>query len=83
VISLYPDQVSTEGMLAYAQLNPAIDLSVFETPQFVGRCIAALALDKTVMDKTGEILITAEIAEKYGIKDVNGNQPKSQRAELW
>ncbi len=83
VVSLYPGQVSTEGMLAYARANPAIDLNEFETPQFVGRCIAALALDETILNRSGEILITAEVGEQYGIRDVNGNQPKSQRAKLW
>lgn len=82
-LSLYPGQVSTEGMVAYAQINPAIDLNTFETPQFVGRCIAALAADPLILKKTGQILITAEVAQAYGIRDVNGNQPKSQRAELW
>ena len=70
-------------MQAYAQMNPSIDLNQFETPQFVGRCIAALAVDPNSLDQTGEILITAELGEKYGIRDINGNQPKSQRAELW
>jgi dehydrogenase/reductase SDR family protein 1 len=83
VTSLYPDQVSTEGMLAYAQLNPSIDLSQFETPQFVGRCVAALATDPDSLTQSGGILIAAELGEKYGIRDVNGTQPKSQRAELW
>jgi dehydrogenase/reductase SDR family protein 1 len=83
VTSLYPGQVSTEGMQAYAQMNPSIDLKQFETPQFVGRCIAALAADPDSLAQSGEILITAELGEKYGIRDINGNQPKSQRAELW
>jgi dehydrogenase/reductase SDR family member 1 len=83
VVSLYPDQVSTEGMLAYARINPAIDVNQMETPQFVGRCVAALALDPAIMDKSGQILIAAEVGEAYGIKDVNGNQPKSQRMEMW
>jgi dehydrogenase/reductase SDR family protein 1 len=83
VISLYPDNVSTEGMLAYAAVTPGFDLSSFETPRFVGRCVAALANDPAVIDQTGQILITAEIGEKYGLRDVNGSQPKSQRSELW
>jgi dehydrogenase/reductase SDR family member 1 len=82
-ISLYPGQVSTEGMLAYAQVNPSINLENMETPQFVGRCIAALALDQAILEKSGKVLITAELGEEYGVKDMNGAQPKSQRAELW
>jgi dehydrogenase/reductase SDR family member 1 len=83
VVSIYPDQVGTEGMLAYAQQNPSIDINSFETPQFVGRCIAALASDSNNLEQTGKILIAAEIGEQYGIRDINGNQPRSQRAELW
>jgi dehydrogenase/reductase SDR family member 1 len=83
VISLYPGQVSTEGMQAYARMDPSFALNAMETPQFVGRCIAALALDQDRMEKTGEILITAEIGEEYGLVDINGSHPKSQRAELW
>ena len=82
-LSLHPGQVSTEGMVAYAQLNPAVDLNAFETPQFVGRCIAALAADPAILEQTGQILITAEVAQAYGVRDINGNQPRSQRAELW
>jgi dehydrogenase/reductase SDR family member 1 len=82
-LSLYPGQVSTEGMVAYTQANPAIDLNTIETPQFVGRCIAALAIDPAILNQTGEFLINAEVAQAYGIRDINGNQPKSQRTKLW
>ena len=83
VISLYPGQVSTEGMVEYAKYNNAIDVDSMESPQFTGRCIAALSEDPDVMDETGKILITAELAEKYGLTDINGRKPKSLRAELW
>lgn len=82
-LSLYPGSVATEGMLEAAKYNPALDVSTLETPQFVGRCVAALALDKDIISKTGQILITAEVGERYGIRDIDGKQPKSQRAELW
>ncbi len=83
VFSLYPGQVSTEGMLEYAKYDPTVDIGAMESPQFVGRCVAALAKDAKAIEKSGQILITAEIAEQYGITDTNGNRPKSQRAELW
>jgi len=54
-----------------------------ETPQFAGRCVTSLALDNESIQKTGKILITAELGEEYGLMDINGNHPKSQRAELW
>jgi hypothetical protein len=40
-------------------------------------------LDHAIIEKTGKILITAELGEEYGLMDINGNHPKSQRAELW
>jgi dehydrogenase/reductase SDR family protein 1 len=54
-----------------------------ESPQFVGRCVAALAGDKNAIKDTGKILITAELAESYGITDIDGRKPKSLRKELW
>jgi dehydrogenase/reductase SDR family protein 1 len=83
VFSLYPGTTSTEGMVEYARYDPSVDISRMESPQFTGRCIAALALDPTAIEETGAILITAEVAEKYGLTDVDGKQPRSQRAELW
>ncbi len=83
VVSLYPGQVSTEGMLEYAKYNKDINIDNMETPKFTGRCIAVLASDPDIMEKTGKILITAELAEKYGFTDINGNKPRSLRPELW
>ena len=42
-----------------------------------------MALDDQIIEKTGEILIMAEIGEEYEVKNINGNHPRSQRAELW
>ena len=83
VVSLYPGQVCTEGMLEYAKYNKSIDIMSMESPQFTGRCIAELSGDPDIMADTGKILITAELAEKYGFTDINGSKPKSLRAELW
>ena len=82
-LSLYPGSVATEGMLEAAKYNPALDVSALESPRFVGRCVAALVLDKNIINDTGRILISAEVGERYGIRDVDGKQPRSQRAELW
>ncbi len=83
VVSLYPGTAATEGMLAYAALNPAIDVTTMETPQFTGRCVAALASDTACIMRAGEVLIAAEVAQAYGLTDVNGRQPVSERARLW
>lgn len=83
VFSLYPGQVSTEGMVEFAKYDSSVAIDKMETPQFVGRCIAALANDATAIKDTGKILITAEVAKKYGFADIDGKQPKSLRSELW
>lgn len=83
VISLYPGQVSTEGMVEYAKYNKDVNVDNMESPRFTGRCIAALAKDPNIINETGKILITAELAEKYGFTDIDGKQPKSLRTELW
>lgn len=47
-----------------------------ESAQFVGRAVAALAADPKIMDKSGQILVAAEIAKEYGFTDTDGTQPK-------
>ncbi len=83
VFSLYPGLVRTEAILDAAKNDPTLDLEDSESPRFIGRCIAALAQDKNCMYKTGEILISAEVAQEYQIKDVDGRIPKSYRKALW
>lgn len=73
VISLYPGLVRTESVLRNAQY---FDMSNSESPQFIGRVIAALASDVNMMSKTGQVLVAAALAEEYGIRDIDGKQPK-------
>ncbi len=83
VFSLYPGTVSTEGMLEAAKYNPAFDINQMESPRFIGRCVSAMALDPSIHSKTGSVMIVAELAKEYQITDINGNQPRSLRSELW
>ena len=50
-----------------------------ETPEFTGHVIWALYCDPNLMDMSGETVIGAEMALKYGIKDEGGRQPRSCR----
>src|SRR5438309_10911338 len=47
-----------------------------ETPYFVGRAIAALAADPKVMKKSGRVFNSFELAQEYGIVDVDGRLPR-------
>jgi hypothetical protein len=53
-----------------------------ETPEFNGRVIHALASDPERMSFSGQTLITAELAHRYGIREANGRQPPSYRQML-
>lgn len=72
-LSLYPGLVRTESVLAAAAF---FDMSNSESPQFVGRAVAALAADPHVLDKSGQVLVAAQVALDYGFSDIDGKQPR-------
>lgn len=51
-----------------------------ETPEFTGRLIDALYRDPELAALSGQTLIAAELAHRYGITDEGGRQPPSHRA---
>jgi NAD(P)-dependent dehydrogenase (short-subunit alcohol dehydrogenase family) len=53
-----------------------------ESPELIGRVIAALHRDPKRMERSGEVLIVAELAEAFGIQEADGRQPKSNRGVL-
>ena len=73
VVSLYPGMVRTEKVMASAAW---LDLSNSESPEFIGRAIAALAADSDVMRHTGKVLVAAALALDYGFIDVDGKSPR-------
>jgi NAD(P)-dependent dehydrogenase (short-subunit alcohol dehydrogenase family) len=72
VVSLYPGLVRTEGVLRNAEY---FDMSNSESPQFIGRVIAALAQDPERMKKSGQVHVAAALALEYGVRDIDGRQP--------
>lgn len=90
-ISIWPGIVGTEHI---SQMASEIDeknatkknYSMFsdrynwETPLLTGRVIAALASDPNVIRRTGRVQIVAELAQKYGLVDRDGNLPVSLRS---
>ena len=54
----------------------------FETPEFVGHVINALYQDPDLDGISGQTVIAAEEAQRYGITDVDGRTPPSHRAML-
>src|SRR5262245_58475168 len=73
VVSLYPGLVRTESIMRNAK---HFDMSNSESPQFIGRVVAALAKDPHIIKKSGQVLVAAQEALEYGIKDIDGKQPR-------
>ena len=73
VVSLYPGLVRTESVMKNAK---HFDMSNSESPQFIGRVVAALAADPDIMKKSGRVLVAAQEALEYGIQDIDGRQPR-------
>src|SRR5260370_24324559 len=67
-VAVHPDWVRTEGVLQFAE---QVDLSASQSPEGVGRAIAALAGDPEVLSLTGQALTVEALAARYGV-DVRG-----------
>jgi NAD(P)-dependent dehydrogenase (short-subunit alcohol dehydrogenase family) len=73
VISLYPGMVRTEKVMEAAAF---LDLSNSESPQLIGRAVAALACEPDVIRRTGSVVIAAQVVREHGITDVDGKSPR-------
>ena len=74
VVSLYPGLVRTELVMA-AAAGGWFNLANSESPEFIGRVIAALAEDPNLMERSGKVCVAAALAQEYGVSDVDGKHP--------
>jgi NAD(P)-dependent dehydrogenase (short-subunit alcohol dehydrogenase family) len=72
VVSIYPGLVRTEAVLAAG----VFDLSNSESPEFIGRAIAAMAADPQAQRWTGKAVTAAAMALDYRFTDIDGKQPR-------
>lgn len=75
VVSLYPGLVRTEAVMSAAE-GGWLDLSNSESPEYIGRVIAALASDPDLMSRTGRVHVAAALAAEYGLTDIDGKKPR-------
>jgi NAD(P)-dependent dehydrogenase (short-subunit alcohol dehydrogenase family) len=54
-----------------------------ESPEFLGRAVAALAADEQVLAKSGGVYTTPALAREYGFTDVDGSQQSPFWDEHW
>jgi NAD(P)-dependent dehydrogenase (short-subunit alcohol dehydrogenase family) len=92
-LSLWQGLTFTERAERNLARNPAMTSQVVTdpvigcSPEFPGRVIAALAEDPDVLRHSGGTFITAELAQGYGVTDIDGKVVPSLRAQrgspLW
>jgi hypothetical protein len=86
-ISLWQGLTFTERAERNLAANPAMtqalvtDPAIGCSPEYPGRVIAALAGDPDLIRHSGGTFITAELAQEYGVTDVDGKTIRSLRAE--
>jgi len=81
-VSIWMGSLLTDRVRAIIASNPekfGRILDTAETPELTGHVIWALYNDPDLMEITGQTLIGAELAVKYGIKDEGDRQPPSYR----
>jgi len=74
VVSLYPGLVRTEAVMEAAR-GGWLDISNSESPEFIGRVIAALSGDPQLMGRSGQIVVAAQLAQELNVLDTDGRQP--------
>ncbi|MDY0012582.1 MAG: SDR family NAD(P)-dependent oxidoreductase [Rhodocyclaceae bacterium] len=83
-VSLWPGPIGTEKTkIIVSKMALSTHESKEESPFHVGLAVAALAADAKVMEKTGSVLITAELGEEYGFTEEDGSRPINPRQMLW
>jgi NAD(P)-dependent dehydrogenase (short-subunit alcohol dehydrogenase family) len=74
-ISLYPGLVRTEAVMEAAKAG-AFDLGNSESPEFIGRVIAALYEDPNLAQRSGRVVVAAAAARELGVLDIDGKSPE-------
>jgi dehydrogenase/reductase SDR family protein 1 len=69
-LSLSPSKVKTEFILdMVAEGKMQLDPEQAQSVRYSGRCVAALAMDPEIMERSGGIYTVSELAEVYGFTD--------------
>lgn len=80
VIAVAPGWMRTELMFTHHTVDELEGQT--ETPHYVARGIAALAGDPDAMRFTGKLMDVSDLADIYGITDLDGTQPRLNAKHL-
>jgi NAD(P)-dependent dehydrogenase (short-subunit alcohol dehydrogenase family) len=75
VVGLNPGFMRTERVLMYmttASRKKQFRFDLSESPEYIGRAVAALAADRRVLQKTGQLLCVSDLAKEYSFTDIDG-----------
>jgi NAD(P)-dependent dehydrogenase (short-subunit alcohol dehydrogenase family) len=77
-IAVAPGFMRTERVMSYAggetDWKKLPWLKKSESPEYLGRAVAALASDSRAMSKTGKAFHVGELAREYGFTDIDGRR---------
>ena len=76
VVSFWPRLTRTEALVAHPEAFRDRDKAW--SAEFNGRCVAALAADPAIIEKSGQALDLAEVAKHYGLADTDGRVPEAR-----
>jgi NAD(P)-dependent dehydrogenase (short-subunit alcohol dehydrogenase family) len=80
VIAVAPGWMRTEVILTHHTMDELEGQT--ETPYYAARGIAALASDPDVMRLTGKLMDVSDLADIYGVTDIDGSQPRLNAKHL-
>lgn len=81
-VSLWPGLVQTEMVKEYVEKEERPEDPLFkqtkpvfssaETTEMSGKCVVALATDPNILNLSGKVLPSCDLARRYGLKDIDG-----------
>jgi NAD(P)-dependent dehydrogenase (short-subunit alcohol dehydrogenase family) len=96
VVGMNPGFMRTERVLHHMRAAPEKERQQFrfdlsESPEYIGRAIAALAADPDAAKRTGQFLWACDLAKEYGFTDIDGryiprfrpDAPPQEYPESW
>lgn len=89
VVGLNPGFMRTERVLMHMKtdvIKKQFRFDLSESPEYIGRAVAALAADRHVFRKNGRLLWACDLAQEYGFTDIDGRfiprfDPKAPQQE--
>lgn len=75
VVGLNPGFMRTERVLMHMntdELKKQFRFDLSESPEYIGRAVAALATAPNLAEKNGQLLWVADLAKDYGFTDIDG-----------